>query len=90
MEAGGWFVYILRCADRSLYTGVTRDLNKRLRQHNGELVGGANYTRARRPVEVIWSEPCEDRSEAQQREARIKQLTRKQKLSLIAASSSAA
>ncbi|EED31578.1 putative GIY-YIG catalytic domain protein [gamma proteobacterium NOR5-3] len=82
-ESLPWSVYILRCADGSLYTGVTRDLARRLRQHNGELVGGAQYTRGRRPVEAIWAEECEDRSCAQVREAQIKRLTRSEKLSLV-------
>lgn len=83
MTEASWHVYLLRCADGSLYTGVARDLARRLRQHNGELVGGANYTRGRRPVSLVWSEPCADRSCAQQREAMIKRLPRSQKLRLI-------
>ncbi|WOJ92042.1 GIY-YIG nuclease family protein [Congregibacter variabilis] len=85
-ESLPWAVYILRCADGSLYTGVTRDLVRRLRQHNGELVGGAQYTRARRPVKAIWVEGCEDRSRAQVREAQIKRLSRSDKLSLVRSS----
>ncbi|WP_414982266.1 GIY-YIG nuclease family protein [Congregibacter sp.] len=81
-----WSVYILRCADGSLYTGVTRNLVRRLRQHNGELVGGAHYTRGRRPVEAIWVEECENRSCAQVREATIKRLPRSDKLSLVRSS----
>lgn len=77
-----WRVYLLRCADGSLYTGVTRDLQRRLRQHNGELVGGAAYTRSRRPVVLLWSEDCVDRSAAQKREASIKALSRTGKLAL--------
>ncbi len=83
MSAGGWYVYLLRCADGTLYTGVARDVQRRLRQHNGELVGGAAYTRARRPVELLWTEVCADRSAAQQREAAIKALPRREKLRLI-------
>lgn len=78
----GWAVYLLRCADGSLYTGIARDLPRRLRQHNGELAGGARYTRGRRPVSLLWSETCPDRSAAQVREAAIKKLTREQKLAL--------
>lgn len=66
-----------------MYTGVTRDLLRRLRQHNGELVGGAQYTRGRRPVALIWTDSCADRSAAQIREAEIKRLTRTEKLSLV-------
>jgi len=71
-----WSVYILRCADGSLYTGVARDLGKRLLQHDGQLPGGPRYTSGRRPVVLLWSEPAPDRSAAQQREAAIKRLGR--------------
>ena len=82
MSDGGWHVYLLRCADDTLYTGIARDLGKRLRQHNGELVGGPRYTRGRRPVELLWSEEASGRSEASQREAAIKRLPRREKLAL--------
>ncbi|MBN2865885.1 MAG: GIY-YIG nuclease family protein [Thiotrichales bacterium] len=78
-----WFVYLLRCADDSLYCGVTTNLTKRLRQHNGELVGGAKYTKVRQPCELVYSEPSENRRSATQREYAIKQLSRAQKLQLI-------
>jgi putative endonuclease len=78
----GWWVYLLRCADGSLYTGVTNDLARRLRQHNGEISGGASYTRGRRPVALLWSEPCADRAAAQRREAAIRRLPRQVKLGL--------
>ena len=81
--AAAWFVYVLRCADGSLYTGVTRDLARRLRQHNGELAGGPRYTRGRRPVEVAWSTAVPSRSEAQRQEARIKRWPRRAKLRLF-------
>lgn len=77
-----WWVYLLRCADDSLYAGVATDLARRLRQHNGELVGGARYTQGRRPVELIWSERCVDRAQAQSREAQIRRLSRSAKLRL--------
>ncbi len=80
---GPWHVYVLRCADGSLYTGVARDLQRRLLQHNGELAGGSRYTRGRRPVELLWSDTEVDRSTAQQREAAIKKLSRDQKLRLL-------
>jgi putative endonuclease len=88
-EPPGWQVYVLRCADGSLYTGVARDPQRRLRQHNGELVGGAQYTRSRRPVSLLWSEVCADRSAAQRREAAIKRLPREEKLRLIQSGSPA-
>mgnify|MGYP000208510496 FL=1 len=81
--AAAWFVYVLRCADGSLYTGVTRDLARRLRQHNGELAGGPRYTRGRRPVAVAWSTTAPSRSEAQRQEARIKRWPRRAKLRLL-------
>jgi putative endonuclease len=80
-----WQVYILECADGSLYTGVAADLERRLRQHNGELVGGPKYTRGRRPVRLLWSEAAQDRGAAQQREALIKALPRAAKLALVKA-----
>ncbi len=81
--AAGWSVYILQCADGSLYTGIARDLEKRLRQHNGRLAGGPRYTSGRRPVTLLWSTPAPDRSAALQREAAIKKLGRAAKLRLV-------
>ena len=80
-----WYVYILRCADRTLYTGVTTDLQRRLSQHNGDTAGGPRYTRGRRPVTLLWSESVADRGSAQRREAAIKRLTRDEKLRLVEA-----
>ncbi|MFT7559504.1 MAG: putative endonuclease [Flavobacteriales bacterium] len=77
-----WFVYILRCADDSLYTGITTDIDRRLHEHNNTKLG-ARYTRARRPVELEWHESLNNRSEAQKREVAIKSLSRQQKLLLI-------
>ena len=79
-----WYVYLLQCSDGSFYTGVTTDIKRRLRQHNGEIVGGANYTRARRPVALAWYEACEDRSVAQQREYSVRRLSRREKQDLAA------
>ncbi len=79
-----WSVYILKCADGTLYTGIARDLARRLRQHNGEITGGPKYTSGRRPVDLLWSEPATDRSAAQVREAAIKNLSRGDKLLLAA------
>lgn len=78
-----WHVYVVRCVDGSLYTGVATDVQRRVSQHNGELAGGPRYTRGRRPVELVWSEPADDRSVAQQREAAIKRLSRAEKARLI-------
>jgi putative endonuclease len=80
---GGWTVYILRCADGSLYTGVTRDIIRRLEEHNSNRLA-ARYTRARRPVVLVYREASRSRSLACRREYRIKQLTRSDKLTLIA------
>ena len=77
-----WFVYMLRCNDKSLYTGVTTDVERRAEEHNHDKLG-AKYTRMRRPVEVVYFESCEDRSSACQREYQIKQMTRRQKLLMI-------
>lgn len=78
-----WYVYIVRCADGSFYTGVTTDLERREREHNGCDRLGARYTRARRPVRMVWAEPHRDRSSAQKREYAIKRLPRKGKLELV-------
>lgn len=79
-EAKSWCVYILSCADGTLYTGATNDLENRLEVHN--LGNGARYTRSRTPVTLIYSEACDSRSAALSREYAIKQLTRQQKLTL--------
>lgn len=79
----GWCVYILRCTDGSLYTGVTVDVDRRLREHNGELPGGARYTASRRPVTLAHVETAANRASACQREAAIKRLSRSAKLNLI-------
>lgn len=76
-----YVVYILQCSDGTLYTGSTKDLEKRVHAHNN-LKGGAKYTRARRPVELVYSESCESLSAARKREAEIKRLTREEKLFL--------
>lgn len=81
--AGGWFVYILRCADDSLYTGVTCDIARRVLEHNENNQLGARYTRARRPVTLVYQESAESRSEACKREAAIKRLSRIKKVQLI-------
>jgi len=77
-----YFVYIVECADKTLYTGYTTDLDKRLKNHNESKVG-AKYTKARRPVVLKYSEKLPTLSEALKREAKIKNLTRKEKLELI-------
>jgi putative endonuclease len=79
-----WHVYIVQCADTTLYTGIARDVQKRLRQHNGEQAGGPKYTRGRRPVRLMWSDETPNQSAALQREAAIKKMSRDDKLRLIA------
>ena len=77
-----YHVYILQCADNSLYVGSTNNLEKRLKAHNG-LKSGAHYTKIRRPVILKYSESFETFSEARKREGEIKSWARKEKLNLI-------
>ena len=77
-----YFVYLLQCADGTLYAGSTTDIDRRLEEHNSSKKG-AGYTRSRRPVTLLYSEDCGNQAEAQKREYAIKQLTRTQKLALI-------
>ena len=77
-----WFVYILECADKTLYTGITTDVKRRVEQHNKGV--GAKYTRARLPVKPVFSIEVADRSEASKIEYKIKKLDKKEKLALIA------
>ena len=76
-----WSCYILRCADDTLYTGITNDLSKRLAAHNAGTA--AKYTKTRIPVQVVFVENCADRSAALKRELQIKSLKRPDKLALI-------
>ena len=75
------YVYILRCADGTLYTGSITDLDRRLAAHNAGK--GAKYTRSRRPVTLVYHEEVESWSAARRREAAIKKLTRREKLELV-------
>lgn len=86
LALSSWQVYIARCADGTLYTGIARDVGKRIAEHNADKGNGANYTRARRPVVLVYQEPAEDRSSASKREYQIKQLSRTEKLALVLAS----
>lgn len=76
-----WYVYMIKCSDGSLYTGVTTDINRRIGEHNAGI--GANYTRTRVPVGLVHNEIYHDRSGALKREAEIKRWPRNRKLSLI-------
>lgn len=79
-----WYCYLLRCADDTLYCGITNDLEKRLAAHNAGIA--SKYTRVRIPVELAFVEPCADRSAASKREMKIKNLKRADKLALIQSS----
>ena len=77
-----WFLYVVQCSDGSLYTGVTTDIERRIREHNGSK-RGAKYTCSRRPVKLVYVKDCRDRSEALREEYRFKSLSRKEKLKII-------
>lgn len=76
-----WYVYMLRCRDNTLYTGMTDDVPRRLQAHNAGT--GAKYTRGRGPLTLVYQEPCATKSDALKREYAIKRLTRAQKEILI-------
>lgn len=76
-----WYVYMLSCADGSLYTGVTKDLERRVEQHNRGV--GARYTRSRLPVEICYHEPVASHGDALRREIALKRLSRREKLVLV-------
>ena len=76
------FVYIVRCADGSLYTGYARDVSARAETHN--LGKGARYTAGRRPVTLVYTEPCDSHGDALRRERQLKRLTRAKKEALVA------
>ena len=78
-----WIVYIVRCADGSLYTGIAKDVARRVEEHNESDLLAANYTRSRRPVALVYQEPAATRSVAGKREYEIKQMTRLEKEALI-------
>ena len=81
MMEGKWYLYILRCGDGTLYTGITTDVEKRFAQHcSGK---GAKYTRGRGPLELVYREECGDHSQALKREWEIKKLSRQEKMRLI-------
>lgn len=76
-----WFLYILECFDNSFYTGITNNLDRRLKEHNGKK--GGSYTRIRIPTKLVYKEEYQSKSEALKRELQIKDWTRKKKLALI-------
>jgi putative endonuclease len=77
-----WQVYILKCADGTFYTGITTDLKRRFKEHNGSVLG-AKYTKGRRPVKLIYSRRLKNKSRAAKEEFRIKNLTKQEKRQLI-------
>jgi putative endonuclease len=77
-----WHVYIIRCRDGTLYTGIANNLQKRIAEHNSE-EGGARYTRSRRPVELVYSEQAPSRAESLKREYEVKRMPRAEKNKLI-------
>lgn len=77
-----WYLYILRCKDGTYYTGITTDVEKRLEAHRSGK--GAKYTRGRGPLELVYSEACQDHSRALKREYEVKKLSKEQKLQMIA------
>ncbi len=77
-----WFVYMLRCADNSLYTGITTDLVRRVDEHNAKK-SVTRYTRVRQPVKLVYKETAESRSQASQREAQIKKLLKAEKEAML-------
>ena len=80
-KASAWSLYTLKCRDGTLYTGITTDLSRRVRQHNDGTA--SRYTRSRLPVKLIFSEPCRGRSQALKREYAMKQLSRKDKIAYL-------
>lgn len=78
----GWCLYLVKCADRSLYTGITNDLQRRIAQHNNGTA--SRYTRSRLPVELVYCEGCRDKSGALKKERRVKSLSRSAKEAYIA------
>ena len=77
-----WFLYVVQCSDGTLYTGITTDIERRIREHN-ESKRGAKYTSRRRPVKLVYSVAYKDRSEAQREEYKFKRLKRTKKLKII-------
>lgn len=78
-----FFVYVAHCSDGSYYTGITTDMDRRERAHNGEVQGGARYTKTRRPVRLVYHESYPNRSAASKRESMLKKLSHAQKARLV-------
>ena len=82
-DQNSWIIYILECCDKSLYCGITNNIERRLKQHSGELKGGAKYTFSRRPCYLVYQEKSASRKEALIREFEIKKMPKSQKIELI-------
>ena len=78
-----WLIYILKCVDDSLYCGITNNIEKRLKQHKGEIIGGAKYTRSHWPCKLVYKEKSASRSQALKREVIIKKMSKVEKQTLI-------
>ena len=78
-----WLIYILECRDGSLYCGITNNIEKRLKQHKGEIIGGAKYTRSHWPCKLVYKEKSASRSQALKREAIIKKMSKVEKQTLV-------
>jgi|GEM_PF-470856 len=83
LMSSSWFVYLLRCADNSLYAGITTDIERRVKEHNDDNKRAAKYTRARRPVALAYMEKAEDKKCAAQREYRLRKLNKPAKEALV-------
>lgn len=83
MKESHWYVYMLRCSDNSLYTGITTEIERRILEHNTSDKLGAKYTRVRRPVTLVYSEESTNRQTASQREYQLKRLSKKSKETLV-------
>jgi putative endonuclease len=82
MDKDIWYVYMVRCSDETLYTGITNDLEKRIEAHNSGK-NGARYTRSRGPVKLVYSEEAGTKSAAAKLEYKIKKMTREKKMKLV-------
>lgn len=78
-----WNVYMVRCNDKSLYTGITNNITRRIKEHNSNSASSAKYTRAKSPCHLVYQEYCTDKSSAAKREAQIKKLSKEQKEILV-------
>ena len=83
MTKSVWHIYMVRCSDNTLYTGIAMDVNRRVEEHNSDNRLGAKYTRTRRPVQLVYQEAVNSRSEAAKREHAIRTLNKKDKELLV-------